>query len=171
MTTLLGALVNVVGTTPAATQGMWSTCTVRSVRTSRSPRLAPVACVLWLACVSACQPTERSYRVVDSDFLEFEELFSPVDTVRFDASVLVGTMSFVDVSDQGDFLISDDPMKTFHVFTASGNHVRSFTVSECNPEDSGFLESARFLEDGSIVATTSRGAYAFNPSLPFGGWY
>lgn len=94
--------------------------------------------------------------------MEFEELFSPVDTVRFDASVLVGTMSFVDVSDQGDFLISDDPVKTIHVFTASGDHIRSFTVSECNPDDSGFLESARFLEDGSVIAATSRGTYAFN---------
>ena len=94
--------------------------------------------------------------------MEFEDLFTPVDTVRFDASVLVGTMSFVDVSDQGDFLITDDPMKTLHVFAASGDHVRSFSVSQCNPEDGGLLLSARFLEEGSMIAVTTNGVYAFN---------
>ena len=126
------------------------------------PRLALGACFLWLACVVACQPAGLSYRVVDSNFMEFEDLFRPVDTVRFDASVLIGTMRFVDVSDQGDFLITDDVSKALHVFTASGNHVRTFTAEQCNPEDSGWLLSARFLEGGGMIATTSSGIYAFN---------
>ena len=117
---------------------------------------------MWLACVSACEPAGQSYRVVDSDFMEFEDLFSPVDTVRFDASVLVGSMRFLDVSDHGDFLFTDDVMKAFHFFTSSGHHVRSFTVSQCNPEDGGAPLNAKFLEDGSIMATTARGGYAFH---------
>lgn len=137
-------------------------CGSESTATSKQPRLALAACVLALACVSACQRDGNSYRVVDSDFMEFEDLFSRVDTVRFDASVLIGSMTFVDVSDRGEFLITDDQMKTFHVFAASGEHVRSFTASACNPEDHGFLQSARFLEDGSMVAATSSGTYAFN---------
>lgn len=94
--------------------------------------------------------------------MEFEDLFSPVDTVRFDASVLIGTIGFVDVSGQGDFLITDNHMKAFYVFSATGRHVTTFTVSQCNPEDSGSLKSARFLEDGGVVATTGRGVYAFH---------
>ena len=125
-------------------------------------RVGLVALFLALTCISACRPSGQSYRVVDSEFMEFEELFSPEDTVRFDASVLVGSMSFVDLSDQGDFLITDDQMNAFHVFSPSGNHVRTFTVSQCNPEDSGLLYSARFLEYGSVVAKTSSGTYALN---------
>ncbi len=94
--------------------------------------------------------------------MDSEDLFRPVDTVRFDASVLIGVMSFVDVSDQGDFLITDDVSDAFHVFTASGNHVRTFTASQCNPEERGVLLSARFLTGGRMIATTSRGVYAFN---------
>lgn len=126
----------------------------------RQYRPALAACIL--ACVSACGPAERSYRVVDSEFMEFEDLFSPVDTVRFDASVLIGMMRFVDVSDQGDFLITDDQMKAFHVFTASGDHVHSFSVSQCNPDDSEYLLSARFLEGGDMIASTANGVYAFH---------
>ena len=128
----------------------------------RKSRLALAACILALTCVVSCQPAGRTYRAVDSDFMEFEDLFSPVDTVRLDASVLIGSMGFVDVSDLGDFLITDNHMKAFHVFAAAGNHVNTFAVSQCNPEDSGFLQSARFLEDGSMVAATSSGTYAFN---------
>ena len=132
------------------------------IKTRRQPRRTLIACVLALACVSACRPAERPYRVVDSEFMEFEELFSPVHTVRFDASVLIGSMSFVEISDLGEFLITDNQMKAFHVFSPSGNHVRTFTVSQCNPEDGGFLQSARFLKDGSILAKTSNGVYAFH---------
>ena len=54
------------------------------------------ACILGLVCISACQPEEVRYRVIDSSGLvEAEALFTPVDTVRFDASVLIGTISFV----------------------------------------------------------------------------
>ena len=145
----------------AATQGLaraGPACTVMS----RQPRLALIASALWLACVVACQPRGPSYSVVDSDSMESEDLFAPVDTVRFDASVLIGTMRFVDVSDQGDFLITDDQSKAFHVFSAGGNHVRTFTAKQCNPEDSGWLLSARFLKGGGMIATTSSGVYAFN---------
>lgn len=125
-------------------------------------RLGMLSVFLAIACVSACQPAGRSFRVVESEYREFGDLFSRADTVRFDASVLIGSMDFVDISDQGEFLITDNQSKAFHVFTASGSHVRTITVSQCNPEDGGSLASARFLEDGSVVATTAYGVYAFN---------
>ena len=160
---LCPAQTNVMVRRPAATQGLARASPACTVMTSRQPRLALVACALWLACVVACQPRGQSYTVVDSKSMEFEDLFRPVDTVRFDASVLVGAMLFVDVSAQGDFLITDDVSKALHVFTSSGNHVRTFTASQCNPEDRGRPKSARFLEGGKMIATTSRGVYAFNP--------
>ena len=94
--------------------------------------------------------------------MDSEDLFRPADTVRFDASVLIGSMRFVDVSAQGEFLITDDVSKAFHVFSSSGNHVHTFTAYQCNPEDRGHLLSARFLTGGRMIATTSSGVYAFN---------
>lgn len=94
--------------------------------------------------------------------MEFEDLFTPAGVVRFDASVLIGQISFMDLSDQGEFLVTDDVMRVLHIFTASGRHVRTIEISQCNPEDSGALLSARFLKDGSVVAVTSQGVYAIN---------
>ena len=145
----------------AATQGLARAAPACTV-TSRQPRLVLIACILWLACVVACQPLGPSYSVVDSDSMESDDLFRPVDTVRFDASVLIGMMRFVDVSDQGDFLITDDVSKAFHVFSSSGNHIRTFTAKQCNPEESGWPLSAQFLESGRMVATTSNVTYVFN---------
>lgn len=131
-------------------------CTV----TSRTPLFA---CILGLAFISACQPEEVRNRVVNSSgVVEAEDLFTPVDTVRFDALVLFGSIDFVDMSGKGEFLLTDDVMKALHVFTASGNHIRTFKVTQCNPEHDGGLLSAKFLENGDMMVATSQGVYTFN---------
>ncbi len=94
--------------------------------------------------------------------MEFEDLFTPIDTIRLDASVLIGQIGFVDMSDREEFLVTDDVMRMLYVFTASGRHVRTIDISRCNPEDGGSLLSARFLKNGDMVAVTSRGVYALN---------
>ncbi len=94
--------------------------------------------------------------------MEFEDLFTPVDTVRFDTSVLIGGINFIDLSDQGEFLVTDDITRALHIFTASGRHVRTIEISRCNPEDGGGPLSARFLRNGSMIATTPGGVYAIN---------
>ena len=120
-------------------------------------------CILGFVYISACQPAGVRQRVVNSSgFVESEDLFTPVDTIRFDASVVIGTISFVDISGNGDFLLTDDQMKALHVFTASGNHIRTFKVTQCNPEAGGSLETAKFLENGDMMVVTSRRVYAFN---------
>ena len=121
------------------------------------------ACIFGLVCISACQPEEVRYRVIDSSGrVEAEDLFTPVDTVRFDASVLIGTIDFVDLSGKGEFLLTDEVMRALHVFTASGDHIRTFKVTQCNPEAGGTLFSAKFLENGDIMVATSQGVYTFN---------
>ena len=125
-------------------------------------RIGSVFRVFWLVCVSACQLSGPQYRVVESDFMEFEDLFIPVDTIRFDASVSIGSFTFLDQSDQGEFLVTDFPMVQLHIFTASGRHVRTFELSGCNLEDSKLPWSARFLKRGGMIVTSSWGVYAFN---------
>jgi len=119
-------------------------------------------CALGLICISACQPTGPHYRIVKSGFVEFGNLFTPVDTIRFDASNLIGTMDVVDRSSRGEFLITDGVMRVFHVFNAFGRHLHTFNASRCNPEDNGRPQSAKFLKDSSIIVTTTEGTYAFN---------
>ena len=132
------------------------TCIVNS-------RIPLFACTLGLAFISACQPEGVHYRVVDSsEYVEAEDLFTPVDTVRFDASVLIGSVTFVDMSGKGEFLLTDHVMRALHVFTASGNHIRTFKVTQCNPEHDGMLLSAKYLENGNIIVVTDQGVYAFN---------
>ena len=121
------------------------------------------ACILGLACISACQPEEVRYRVVNSSgFVESEDLFTPVDTIRFDASVLIGTIDFVDISRNDDFLLVDGTMKALHVFTASGEHIRTFKVTQCNPGNDRSPLSAKFLENGDMMVVTSQEAYVFS---------
>lgn len=126
------------------------------------PWLACVACVVGVVCISACQQAGQGYRVVESRFMEFEDLFAPVDTIRLDASVLVGSTTFLDISDEGQFLVTDNVMRVIYLFSASGRHVRTLKITQCNPEDTGSLLSTRFLKNGSMIATTSQGVYALN---------
>jgi hypothetical protein len=126
-------------------------------------RIPLFACILGLAYISACQPEEVRNRVVNSSgFVEAEDLFTPVDTVRFDASVLMGNIRYVDLSGKGEFLLTDEVMRALHAFTASGDHIRTFKVTQCNPEHDGRLLSAIFLENGDMMVATSQGVYTFN---------
>ena len=144
----------------AAIQGLQQEGGLACIVTIRIPLFA---CILGLTCISACQPEEVRYRVVDSSgFVESEDLFTPADTIRFDASVVIGTIDFVDLSDKGNFLLTDGVMRAFHVFTASGDHIRTFKVTQCNPEAGGYPESAKFLENGDMMVVTSRRVYTFN---------
>ena len=94
--------------------------------------------------------------------MEFDDLFTPIDTIRFDASVPLGTLGSVDLSDEGEFLVMDFPVGPVHVFTASGRHVRTTDISQCSSNDSGILWSARFLKNGGVVVVTSLGVYLLN---------
>ena len=60
-----------------------------------SNRALRFTCILGFVYISACQPEGVRQRVVNSSgFVESEDLFTPVDTIRFDASVVIGTIEF-----------------------------------------------------------------------------
>lgn len=136
--------------------------TVRKLLNNTLSRFGSITCVFCLVSISACQTSGPQYRVMESDFMEFEDLFTPVDTIRLDASVLIGQIGFVDMSDRGELLVTDDVMRTLHVFTASGWHIRTIDISLCNPEDGGSLLSARSLMEGGMIVTTPWGVYTVN---------
>lgn len=118
--------------------------------------------ILWLVCLAGCASSDSPRQVFDSVPAVFDELFVPVDTVQLAASVLIGTTAFMDVSPDGDFLIADEMQRVFHIFSASGNHVRTFSSKDCNPEEGARSSAGRFLADGRMVVSTSTGHFIFD---------
>lgn len=124
----------------------------------------PVLCAFHLACVllvAACSRPDVPIADIESKQVEFDDLFTVVDTVRLDASVLIGHFTFLDVSTSGNFLIADRGQKALHLFSPSGGHIRTFSTALCNPEKDTTPRSARFLADGRMLVQTVGGTHLF----------
>ena len=105
-------------------------------------RLLLLLSVLSAGCTAAPQRSE----VVDSPVVPFSELFTPADTIRLDASVIIGAITFLDVNQEGSLLVTDRAGRSINLFSSSGKHVRTYSTRECLPDDEGLLPySARFL--------------------------
>ena len=111
-----------------------------------------------------CSSEGSEIRVVRSQMVSFSELFQPVDTIRLDASVLVGHYTFVDVDEAGNLLITDEMSRITHLFSATGVHITSYSVPDCVPDEADFRpESSRFIGGGRIVVMSRRlGAAVFD---------
>ncbi|MDE2826865.1 MAG: hypothetical protein OXL40_06080 [Bacteroidota bacterium] len=111
-----------------------------------------------------CRPESDEISVVRSQMVSFSELFQPVDTIRVDASVLVGHYTFIDVDKAGNLLITDEAGQITHLFSATGVYMTSYSVPECVPDEGDFLPSiSRFIGDGRIVVMgQGRGAAVFD---------
>lgn len=124
----------------------------------------PVLCAFHLAClllVAACSRPDVPVTVIESEQVEFDDLFTVVDTVRLDASVLIGSITFLDVSTSGNLFIADRRQKALHLFSPSGGHIRTFSTALCNPETDPTPQSARFLADGRMLVNTYGGTHLF----------
>ncbi len=123
-----------------------------------------VLCAFHLACVllvAVCSRPDVPVTVIESEQVEFDDLFTVVDTVRLDASVIIGRISFLDVSTSGNFLVADRGQKALHLFSPSGGHIRTFSTALCNPEKDTTPQSARFLADGRMLVHTLGGTHLF----------
>jgi hypothetical protein len=86
----------------------------------------------------------------------FSELFQPADTIRLDASVLVGHYTFVDVDEAGYLLVTDGQSRITHLFSATGVHTMSYSAPDCVPDEADFQpKSSRFINGGRIVVMSS----------------
>ena len=104
-----------------------------------------------------CLPDSDEIRVVRSQMVPFSELFQLVDTIRVDASVLVGHYTFIDVDEVGNLLITDQGGQITHLFSATGMHLTSYSVPDCVPDEADFLPvSSRFYSGGRIVIFSRR---------------
>ncbi len=115
--------------------------------------------ILLIIVVAGCGPEEQENRIIRSPVVPFDELFTVADTVRLDPSVIIGSVGFLDVNAQGEFLVSDHVGRGLHRFSPSGSHVRSYSVPDCLPDEANFIPmSSRLLRNGGIMTMKVGGA-------------
>ena len=106
----------------------------------------------WFLLLGACSvPTEQSVPI-DLPLVPFEELFAPEDTIRLDSSVIIGRIDHLDVSDSGELLVADGVSNNFVLFSAEGEHIRTYDLSTCLPGARISRPSvAQFLQEGHLL--------------------
>lgn len=106
-----------------------------------------------------CTTDSGNSQIIDSPVVPFNELFAPPDTVRLDPAIIIGSISFLDVNQEEDFLITDALGRDVYLFSSSGEHLRTFSVQTCLPDQVNNTPfSARFLGKDYIVVTQFSGA-------------
>jgi len=117
-----------------------------------------VAMVLAAGCTTSDSPLRNT---VESPLAPFGDLFTPVDTIRLDSEVVLGTVDFLDVSQEGHLLITDRVSKSVHHFSASGKHVQTYLIGTCQPDHADErVRLARFVRSGRVMIVGSGGSVA-----------
>ena len=102
-------------------------------------------------------------REVDSPVVPFEELFVFEDTIRLDASVLLGQIRSIHVNDAGELLVDDGTETGIHVFSPSGSLVQSLAFSSCFPGERDYeLPLTRYIGRDHIMSLRGVSAVIFD---------
>ncbi len=127
---------------------------------------------LWHSAVSilvlastfgACRSETAVDQILTPVRMEFEELFALEDSVQLDTSVLIGSISMLDINSMGELLVQDNQSNAVHVFSSSGTHLRTLSITDCNPEATlGFRGQSTYLDDSRIFVLTTKGAMVFD---------
>ena len=122
-------------------------------------KLAMLIGLILLA--TGCESKIAENRILPSPVVPFSDLFVAVDTVRLDTSVVIGFVGVLDVSEAGEFLVTDHVGRGIHRFSASGTHERSYSTASCLPDEGNFmLRNSRFLGGGRVMTMSPGGAAA-----------
>ena len=90
-----------------------------------------VAMVVATGCATSDSPLRNT---VESPIAPFGDLFASPDTIRLDSEVVVGTVDFLDVNQEGHLLISDEVSMRAQHFSASGKHIQTYLIGTCQPD-------------------------------------
>ncbi len=124
-----------------------------------------VAAVLFADIMGGCRSDPAFDQVHTPTHVEFEELFALEDTIRLDTTVLIGSITMLDVNSKGEFLVLDRQGEGVHVFSQPGGYLRTLSITDCNPEATfGFSAQLTFLSDSQVFILTSKGALVFDES-------
>lgn len=117
-----------------------------------------VAMVVAAGCATSDSPLRNT---VESPIAPFGDLFASPDTIRLDSEVVVGTVSFLDVSQEGHLLIADRISKSTHHFSASGKHIQTYLIGTCQPDHTDErVWLARFIGGGRVMLLGADGSVA-----------
>ena len=117
--------------------------------------------------VAGCATSDSPLRnTVEPPIAPFGDLFTPVDTIRLDSEVVLGTVDFLDVSQEGHLLIADRISMSAHHFSASGKHIQTYLIGTCQPDHADDrVKFARFIGGGRVMLLGGDGSVAvFNES-------
>ncbi len=136
---------------------------IYSMAASAKPYTLRCVIVLLLALAAGSAAGQSEPRVVDSPVVPFEELFVIEDTIRLDASVLLGQIRSLHVNDAGELLVDDGTETGIHVFSSSGNLVQSLAFSSCFPGECDYeLPLTRFIGRDHIMSLRGMSAVIFD---------
>ncbi len=124
----------------------------------RPGTILAVAMVVAAGCATSDSPTRN---IVESPIAPFGDLFASPDTIRLDSEVVVGTVDFLDVSREGNLLITDEISRSVHHFSASGKHIQTYLIGTCQPDHTGKrVNLARFIGGGRVMLLGGNGLVA-----------
>ena len=107
-----------------------------------------VAMVVAAGCATSDSPLQNT---VEPPLAPFGDLFASPDTIRLDSEVVVGTVDFLDVSQEGHLLIADKISKNAQHFSASGKHIQTYLIGTCQPDHTDErVWLARFIGGGGL---------------------
>ena len=117
-----------------------------------------VAMVVAAGCATSDSPLRNT---VESPIVPFGDLFASPDTIRLDSEVVVGTIDFLDVSQEGHLLIADEISKNAQHFSASGKHIQTYLIGSCQPDHADDrVNFARFIGGGKVMLLSGSGSVA-----------
>ena len=103
--------------------------------------------------LGGCTP-DPQYQVVEPPLVPFEELFVLEDTISLDPSVIIGRISFMDISTEGNLLITDGISDSVFLFSPTGEHIRSYDPLKCLIGREKFHPwNSLFMNEGKIMTT------------------
>ena len=134
-----------------------------SMAASSNPNTFRCVIVLLLAVTAGSAAGQSEPREVDSPVVPFEELFVIEDTIRLDASVLLGQIRSIQVNGAGELLVDDGTETGIHVFSPSGNLIQSLAFSSCFPGERDYeFPLTRYIGRDHIMSLRGVSAVIFD---------
>ncbi|MXW83054.1 MAG: hypothetical protein F4246_05700 [Rhodothermaceae bacterium] len=127
------------------------------------PNLRPgIVLVVAMVVAAGCATSDSPLRnTVESPIAPFGDLFASPDTIRLDSEAIIGSIDFLDVSQEGQLLIADEISKNAHHFSASGKHIQTYLIGTCQPDHADDrVNFARFIDGGKVMLLGGSGSVA-----------
>lgn len=83
--------------------------------------------------------------------VNFYEEASKIKTIKFDESILLGDISFLDIDDKKNLLLTDRVSQNVFLFSENGKLINTLSTEKCTPGFNWNPQKAYFNRQGGIV--------------------